>query len=124
MLDTRVINLIQEIEQNGWNSEKTDFKLEWWADTVLKFNSIWSPIDASFYLITKVDPQNSKFEERKLGEDVWAIDISNEFPFTESSFNNCWTLKELKTKTLEILDFSIASLCNEKTSYQKLRIIF
>lgn len=102
-LDTRIINLIKELENSGWKSENPDFKLEWWADTVIKFNSIWSPTSSFFYLTTLVDPQSSKFAERKQGENIWAITISNEFPINENTVQKYYALSELKVETIEII---------------------
>lgn len=113
MTDTRIINLIQEIENSGWKSKETDFKLEWWADVVIKFQSTWSPKSSCFYLITKVDPYpfGSKFNSEKNNSIIWAIDVSNDFPIKENSILKNWSLKELKPKTSEIIIF-INSLRN------------
>jgi hypothetical protein len=92
MKNQRAEILIQ-LPRHGWQVVPVeDHALEWWADEMLRLESIWSPVGSHAYVTFLVDPQSPHHRTRKKGESVWAVMASAEKPSAWQSADQSFTL--------------------------------
>lgn len=72
--------LLDRLSEAGWELAGTEDLDQWWADTVWRMRSVWSPQTAQFFLTFLVDPQLDLHRNREPGEGVWAVLASGSLP--------------------------------------------
>jgi hypothetical protein len=85
--------LLEQVANQGWlMSPLSENELDWWADEMVRLKSAWSPLSAEAYLTFLVDPQLPSPSQRKRGENVWAVLVSNGKPSNWLGDVNSFTL--------------------------------
>jgi hypothetical protein len=71
--------LILALEADGWAVRSVDeTPSEWWIDTVILLESVWSPVGTQVHLLFLVDPQHDGHRPGR--KHVWAAAASIERP--------------------------------------------
>ncbi len=112
--DPRIEQIMNRIEDSGWEITIVDLKTEWWADVIIKLKSNWSTKDALAYLTLLVDPQYSDLNSRKPEHGIWAISIGSNVPRTKEDYERCWALNQIANSEKEIIGL-LDSLRKTKT---------
>ena len=85
--------ILNQLPRHGWQvAPVEDHELEWWADEMLRLESMWSPVGSHAYVTFLVDPQIPHSRTRKKGESVWAVMASAEKPSAWQSADQSFTL--------------------------------
>ena len=69
-----------------------DHELEWWADEMLRLESVWSSVGSYAYVTFLIDPEIPQSRTRKKVESVWAVMASAEKPSAWQSAEQSFTL--------------------------------
>jgi hypothetical protein len=71
--------IFELLPQYGWEVKNVEDHLrnptglDWFIDELWEVESVWSPNGLRIWVTFVVDPQTSKSDDRKKGEDVWAV---------------------------------------------------
>lgn len=89
-MSTQRAIILDRLADQGWSMVAAEQNLEWWADEILRLESVWSPVGSPSYITFLVDPMAE--QHRKEGIAVWAACASLTKPTDRLSAEQGFTL--------------------------------
>jgi hypothetical protein len=89
-MQTQRTELLDRLPEHGWRVAEEEENLEWWADEMWLLESVWSPVGSRAYVTLLVDPMVGP--NRRKGEAVWAVTVSQAKPTSRLSAEGGFTL--------------------------------